>query len=142
MPFTITIAPPRCSAQGGRGFHCPRPANATYCEVCGTTDAITTHAVIDISAARAFIFTDLGDRNAITGPEDEICGHVLDLSPESGGTIGPLPDGTVIEVAPVTLPELATSANVPLPDYSQTDLAGHALATGRIIDAYNSRTGG
>lgn len=51
--------------------------------------------------------------------------QVWDL-PESGGTVGPLPDGTVIEVEAVTWSVLAYAAGI-------TSSAGH-----RIIAAYNA----
>lgn len=56
-----------------------------------------------------------------------------------GGTVGPLPDGTVIEVKLTTLPELAVAARVPLPDFSMRTLDGVPADTARIIDAYNAR---
>lgn len=46
--------------------------------------------------------------------------------PESGGTVGPLPDGTVIEVERVWWPDLADAAGMIGPHQS-------------IIDAYNAR---
>lgn len=50
--------------------------------------------------------------------------------PESGGTIGPLPDGTVIEVEAVKWDALAGETGTPL-----TAMDGGG--TERIIDAYN-----
>lgn len=71
--------------------------------------------------------------------------HLIDSLPESGGTIGPLPDGTVIEVKPTTWADLwvasgldqqtlvdADYANEPGPD--QDD------ARQRILDAFNALT--
>lgn len=48
---------------------------------------------------------------------------------ESGGTVGPLPDGTVIEVAPVTLAELAGS---PVANYNPA-------RTADVIATFNAR---
>ena len=49
--------------------------------------------------------------------------------PAAGGTIGPLPDGTVIGVRPILWAELAR-------DTGQFD-AGHELAHGEILEAFN-----
>lgn len=56
-------------------------------------------AVADLDEARAVARTDAGDCGA-TGPDDQVNVAILDLS-ESGGTVGPLPDGYVIEVLSV-----------------------------------------
>lgn len=54
--------------------------------------------------------------------------------PESGGTIGPLPDGTVIEVKPATWREIAPRRESP------GILADEQAAWQRqVIDAYNAR---
>jgi hypothetical protein len=41
--------------------------------------------------------------------------------PESGGTIGPLPDGTVIEVRQVSRNELSAEGGYPTPYFKSTD---------------------
>jgi hypothetical protein len=50
--------------------------------------------------------------------------------PESGGTIGPLPDGTVIEVERADVAALKAAALIP---------AGQNYSTAYIIDAWNAR---
>lgn len=65
------------------------------------------HAVASMGEVHSDILTELSDRDHITGPEDELCSAVLDLSEASGGTIGPLPDGSSIDVHAVTWRELA-----------------------------------
>jgi hypothetical protein len=64
--------------------------------------------------------------------------RAVDLLPESGGTIGPLPDGTVIEVARVLDQDLVRA----LPDSVRRDLWRRHAATiprAELIDAYNAR---
>lgn len=101
MPFIVTITPPRCSAQGGRGFHCPRPANATYCEICGTTNAAATHAVATIEDARYRVQVEIEGTPAPIDLELRLMRDAARLT-ESGGRIE-LPDGTVIDVRPIGL---------------------------------------
>jgi len=50
--------------------------------------------------------------------------------PESGGTIGPLPDGTVIEVEQVPFHELMIRASIEPPDNGMLDAA--------ILEAFNA----
>jgi hypothetical protein len=52
--------------------------------------------------------------------------------PESGGTIGPLPDGTVIEVTPQTWGQLSQAAG---PQYRNR----YAMSNVAILDAFNKR---
>lgn len=66
--------------------------------------------------------------------------------PESGGTVGPLPDGTVIEVEATTWRKLAIDAwpGVSLIADTMTLLLaeaelGYREAQQRILDAYNAR---
>lgn len=54
-----------------------------------------------------------------------ICMVIADM-PESGGSVGPLPDGTVIEVERVDWPRMAT-------------IAGYGGNPSRLIAAFNSR---
>jgi hypothetical protein len=52
---------------------------------------------------------------------------------ESGGTVGPLPDGTVIEVAPATWRDLAAQASLDIAWVASAD-----TDEAEIIDAYNA----
>jgi hypothetical protein len=58
---------------------------------------------------------------------------------ESGGTVGPLPDGTIIEVEAVTWRTLATRAGIS--DYHVSADAAHdgdVMAQRQILDAFNA----
>jgi hypothetical protein len=52
---------------------------------------------------------------------------------EAGGTVGPLPDGTVIEVAPATWRDLAAQASLDIAWVASAD-----TDEAEIIDAYNA----
>jgi hypothetical protein len=60
--------------------------------------------------------------------------------PESGGTVGPLPNGTVIEVEQTTWAALAEAADE---DWwialAEREDEGNATARQTILDAYNAR---
>lgn len=58
-------------------------------------------------------------------------GTTADPITNSGGTVGPLPDGTVIEVRPVAVDELAGAV------FDRDDYAPYFESD--IIDAYNER---
>lgn len=96
MPYIVKTEPPTCSEAHERG-NAP-DGNAPECVICGGTDAPTALAYASMGEVRSAILTELGDRGYIDGPEHELCGAVADLSDASGGTIGPLADGYVIDV--------------------------------------------
>lgn len=106
------------------------PAVTVSDEAC--MRVLSRHAVATLEEARAAILADLGDMNAIGGPEDELVGNVLDIS-ESGGTVGPLPDGTVIEVEQIGWATLWQDVRPDPPTDSPL------WSEERIIDAYNAR---
>lgn len=56
--------------------------------------------------------------------------------PESGGTVGPLPDGTVIEVEPTTWADLATPSERGRTTYHQ---GSYQWDQQRILDAFNAK---
>jgi hypothetical protein len=87
---------------------------------------VTRRAVATLEETRAAVWTQVFDSGS-----RRIDGSEVDALPESGGTIGPLPNGTVIEVRRVRLLDLAV--NVP------GDTLGSEAA---IIDAYNAAQGG
>ena len=85
------------------------------------------HAVATLEEARDYARAEC----------ERVDGAWLDYSPreivtESGGTIGPLPDGTVIEVRELRADDLAS---LPLEMRDRGDIF-------EIIDAYNARGGG
>jgi hypothetical protein len=60
--------------------------------------------------------------------------------PESGGTVGPLPDGTVIEVKPESGAVLAIEAGLDQPlIVAQAAAEGDELVQRKILDAFNAR---
>lgn len=98
------------------------------------------YAVEDASTARSFVLTALGDRDAVGGPEDELCGAVHDLSEQRGGAIGPLPDGSYIDVSPTTWVELARRGGISGSDLavvSHEAFEGDPAARARILAAFN-----
>lgn len=69
---------------------------------------------------------------AVQPPADKAYAAACGAIPESGGTIGPLPDGTVIEAESVIWTELADRADCfPVPWSHE-----------RILAAYNARRSG
>lgn len=59
--------------------------------------------------------------------------HALISLPDSGGTIGPLPDGTEIEVSPATWHDLIDAIGGGIPQLPETP-----EERAEIIDAYNA----
>ena len=97
MPYIITIAP-RADHAPERNGDLDRESH-DGCDICAQQRADTHRtAVATLDEART------SAREAVAGkPYDMINPANVALAlPESGGTIGPLPDGTVIEVRPVT----------------------------------------
>lgn len=91
-----------------------------------TTKETRRRAVATLAAARFAAEVAMVDHQRDTGVKPDPRQHVYAARtlPESGGKIGPLPDGTVIEVEPVTFKALA-------------ELTGHSA--GDPIAAYNAR---
>lgn len=97
------------------------------------THSATRRAVATLDEARAAAHTS-ANMPATPSTLDALMGvrAAIDALPESGGTVGPLPDGTVIEVEPIDWTSLQ-----------------HAVGTARrvpatpaaIIDAYNAAGG-
>jgi hypothetical protein len=61
--------------------------------------------------------------------------------PESGGTVGPLPDGTVIEVEPVLIENLIFRAGIKAWYVTAARRADTAMSDADVIDAYNAAQG-
>lgn len=63
----------------------------------------------------------------------------INALPESGGRVGPLPDGTVIEVDQVSIARLADAVNVLSRFVDDTGTIEGGLFSHEIIAAYNNR---
>lgn len=84
--------------------------------------------------AENIVIDALGVRDTMEASDDRFDAREL---PESGGTVGPLPDGTVIEVAPIILLDLAQAAGFHV--CSRAGIDGYSDQ--QIIDAYNAKQG-
>lgn len=94
------------------------------------------HAVETIEEAREHIVEGVGIPEPETWAELNATHASIAELPESGGTVGPLSDGTIIEVRPVTYAELRGDAGL-------TGVELYGLRDERrdqIIDAYNERS--
>jgi hypothetical protein len=89
---------------------------------------------------------------ARTSAEESVKAHAVGLIgqwrrqaeslPESGGTIGPLPDGTVIEVERVTWHDIAREGGLSYADamsFAVDAERGSEAAQRILLDAYNAR---
>lgn len=108
MPYVITTSQPVTKPVIGGTYLCPMSRRAV-----GTLDE-----------ARVITGDELRQRLHHTHPK--ILAHLA--IPESGGTVGPLPDGTVIEVEPTEWGELVHAGRL------DRDADDERL----IIDAYNA----
>jgi hypothetical protein len=95
---------------------------------------VSRRAVATLEEARDFIYSLCAE----TDVDDERIADDIDRLPESGGTVGPLPDGTVIEVEQVTWHEL-THRTTNVGRYWLPADHGHTDAQAAILDAYNAR---
>jgi hypothetical protein len=81
------------------------------------------HGIVNRApAGRAEQYTSSPGRDAMT-------------LPESGGTVGPLPDGTIIEVAPVGRDDLFATL---VPVQNRNTASARYWPAERLIDAYNA----
>ena len=85
------------------------------------------YAVATIEEARDAAWEEVTDRGASV-PDDPQWHNATTRLPEHGGTVGPLPDGYVIDVRKVDWMELASLAG--MTTFPRTD-------PDHIIDAYN-----
>jgi hypothetical protein len=93
---------------------------------------LSRRAVATLEEARAVVATIT---EAARPDRADILNAIVALR-ESGGTVGPLPDGTVIEVEAVTGGALALRAGFAIDAY------GHCEASyAEVIAAYNARGG-
>jgi hypothetical protein len=120
LPYIITTSTPDdvVPHESGVRFAIDRTAVATLDEARDVANAANDDACERIHA----------EREAYEGLADfESAAATIDDLPAEGGTIGPLPDGTVIEVRHVEPETIARYADVPF-----TDLDA-------VIAAYNNR---
>ena len=96
-------------------------------DVYGATDTVTAVATPD-DARRAIIA--IGETHGAWIGGDALHGPI----DRNGGTVGPLPDGTVIEVAQVTPARLAELAGT-----TSHLQSGQAKLTSLIVAAFNAR---
>lgn len=113
-PYIVTTSEPFDAA-----VHCTRPA-------------FTRRAVATLDEAREVIRQIAWDRppGQTPTPDDAMAIHAL---PESGGTVGPLPDGTVIEVEAATYDDLLVGT----PGFLNAGMLPARERRPRIIEAYN-----
>lgn len=89
-------------------------------------------AVATLDDAREIAYEAMADASSIYLLSDAaVIAEGIDTLPESGGTIGPLPDGTIIEVERVTVRYLAESVDYGDPRWGRT----------RAVAAYNTQEG-
>jgi hypothetical protein len=123
MPYIITTTIPGCGSPCGGEPECERVIDTRF-------------AVATLEEAREHCF-DLIGQTLTTEAEHQagaVCATDAYEITEHGGSIGPLPDGTMIEVAPTTWAELVNA-----PGFRLGVLSEHRRA--RIIDAYNAAQG-
>jgi hypothetical protein len=99
----------------------------------GRPHAVANRAVATLDEARSAIQTDLCDWHDATGPDDPNIVATLDLS-ESGGTIGPLSDGSTIEVKHVRWDDLRDE----LRTLGVALSYDHGHAAEAILEAFNA----
>ena len=102
-------------------------------------DIVAGCSMVSTLETRTAVATRDEAREAVEGEVSIVGVHIdraaMDAArnmPESGGTIGPLPDGTVIEVKQVELIEIAQQA------FPRDDRAGMWPAPDVIIAAFNN----
>lgn len=125
MPYIITTTTRQTEQDSaGHSFYVP---------------AATRRAVATLEEARAAVraFCEDNPHRRLWGDRDWHTFATIRtmLIPESGGTVGPLPDGTVIEVRPVGLDALATDAGLGAAWIGASQPNDQAA----ILDAYNAR---
>jgi hypothetical protein len=125
MPYIITTASGVCTSED------PKDHQGDTCPI--HEDPLSRHAVATLEEAREIAFDLIDARNPHATEDEHDAGAIApgdahDL-PEAGGTIGPLADGTVIEVARVKLRDIL----------NPTDWRDHQPTTAELIDAYNAR---
>lgn len=126
MPYVIETTTPPCGAQFRR---CQDPEHATVTSYAVATLDEAREAVQDIAAEVTSSHPYALDAEP-TWPERDAL-----AIPEHGGTVGPLPDGTVIEVRQVSWDELAKLAKHPMANHALPDPSRVHRAA--ILDAYN-----
>lgn len=91
------------------------------------SEPLSRRAVATLEEARHAAYAPFRERFYPNEPYRE-ASRAIEALGESGGTVGPLPDGTVIEVEQIRDYELAKAAGVALPSH-----------LGTILDAFNAQ---
>jgi hypothetical protein len=104
-----------------------QPAKVDHDEERAEREHVSRRAVATLEEARDFIYSLCAE----TDVDDERIADDIDRLPESGGSVGPLPDGAVIEVEQTTWRDLGW-VGATMPD------SGIARS---LTDAYNARQG-
>jgi hypothetical protein len=101
---------------------------------------LSRHAVATLDEARQEANRSLHRGKLLADTDYARFGYAIDMLPESGGTVGPLPDGTVIAVRPIDYLELAGLAGWKLDYAGRERVTGRTRASDRLdlIDAYNA----
>jgi hypothetical protein len=102
----------------GTSYHTPPCATCDdRCEVIVSRRAVATLE----EAQRAAAEITLPYALTVQPAEDKAMSAACSAITESGGTVGPLPDGTVIEVEPTTLARLCADLYEDLSDYGDDE---------------------
>jgi len=129
MPYVITTSNPTLRAAfdeaGGRGIDLAERIDAA--------ESRTAVATLD-EARQTTLGAVIGDRDYEDIRHVDV--HAAHIMDESGGTIGPLPDGTVIEVRPTSWLDLAASCDTDV-DASDGYITDDEQAD--ILAAFNAR---
>ena len=92
---------------------------------------VSRRAVATLEEAILQTYTSLASE-----PELDEAARAIKALPKSGGTVGPLPDGTVIEVEPIGHYDLWVAAGRP---ESQSRGEHHMPSRVELVDAFNAR---
>lgn len=98
----------------------------------GRVLVVSRRAVATLEEAKRAAYKPIDDQRADFKMGPRVYGRLRRIAFDwsgSGGTVGPLPDGTVIEVEPIEWKGLARAAGLLVSDH---------LGTDAILDAYNA----
>lgn len=132
MPYIISVTAPRATARTANGRDLERHERSG-----SGRDTISSVAVATIEETREAAQNAVIDGCATNPPQSPgSCAHHYDAAStlgEQGGTIGPMPDGYVIEVQFVTWPDLWRLSGSPVLVDDGTP------ASDKTLDAFNER---
>jgi hypothetical protein len=96
-------------------------------------------AVATLEKARRIIIDAVTGTSRSAAVQYDALVNYADTVPESGGTVGPLPDGTVIEVEQADWSLLARSCDPPLPIAGPAGSEWTEAEKQIILDTFNAR---